>query len=163
MLAVMIIAAQAVQQAPAVPPTVTVIERSPRSEIVDFEISGIGSCLRQGSSVDLRRLWLLEQPTVVVDTPAGPLTVTAEGDKLRIAEAADEAGRRVYVWEIGYMFADERGNADVRLRLGVLDSVLVLYWRETYQHRMYRQGLFRIAGREIVPLCEGEGGITWSH
>ncbi|HEX8643883.1 MAG TPA: hypothetical protein VF702_08220 [Allosphingosinicella sp.] len=165
MLAIMIVAAQPAQQMPPVPPSMTVIERASAADAEgpDIVISEIGTCLRRGPPIDLRRLWLLENREVALDTPAGPLTVTVERDTLRIAEAAADGKRRVRIWEIGRMFEDERGRLDVQLSLGVLDSDLVLYWRETYRNRIYRQGLFRIPAGELVALCEGRGGITRLH
>jgi hypothetical protein len=165
MLAIMIMAAQPAVQAPPIPPSMTVIERpsSDDADGHDIVISEIGSCLRRGQPIDLRRLSLLESREVTVDSPAGPLWVTVQGDKLRIAEPAVGGSRRVRVWEIGSLFEDERGRLDVRLSLGVLDRDLVLYWRETYQNRIYRQGLFRILDGELVPLCEGRGGVTRRH
>ncbi len=56
------------------------------------------------------------------------------------------------------MVGPEGASADVELKLGLYEQQIVLYWRETYRHRIYRQGLFRFEGQALVPMCEGEGG-----
>lgn len=37
---------------------------------------------------------------------------------------------------------------------------LMIYWREAIENREYHQGLFRIEGAALKPLCEGVGGMT---
>jgi hypothetical protein len=49
---------------------------------------------------------------------------------------------------------------DVDLKFALVEGKFAVYWRETYQHRMYRQGLLKIDGEDLVKLCEGEGGIS---
>jgi hypothetical protein len=49
---------------------------------------------------------------------------------------------------------------DIQLKLVTFEGALALYWRETYLHRTYRQGLFEIQGMRASPLCEGAGGVT---
>jgi hypothetical protein len=39
----------------------------------------------------------------------------------------------------------------------------VLYWRETFQHRIYGQGLFRVVGQSLEPFCEGRAGVQASN
>jgi hypothetical protein len=54
------------------------------------------------------------------------------------------------------------GNIDIRLQFAFVEGRLSLYWRETYEHHSYRQGVFTIVGDDLVRLCEGEGGFDVS-
>ncbi|HKE94961.1 MAG TPA: hypothetical protein VKB34_11685 [Povalibacter sp.] len=52
---------------------------------------------------------------------------------------------------------------DIDLTLGLLDRAVVVYWRETYKHRTYKQGLFKVVDGELTLPCEGFGGVDVSH
>lgn len=59
-------------------------------------------------------------------------------------------------------------DIDIRLEFAFLNDQLFVYWAETYLHRTYRQGLFRIDAAadwpdRLTPYCEGEGGEWISH
>ena len=60
--------------------------------------------------------------------------------------------------DIGAVVARDGQDADVIITLGSYQGATVLYWRETFLHRQYRQGVFRINDSRLIPLCEGIGG-----
>lgn len=59
------------------------------------------------------------------------------------------------------LFPDE--DVDMELSFAVVDGELLLYWRETYRHRHYRQGFLRIVDDSLVEVCRGGGGVEMSH
>lgn len=175
MLAILLMVAQNIQPVPLLEPSMTIVSREPvvipdadvsrEPEVIrdaDFDLSP-GSCDGIEGPVDMKNLWLLQDREVKIKTPVGPLIVTVDRDKLKIAEK-DAGGREsVRVWEISRIFQDENERLDVQLSLGILERGLVVHWRETFQNRIYRQGVLRIDGRDVVLLCEGRGGFEVSH
>lgn len=133
--------AQAVQVAP-----------SPGSEMLELETLTPGTCLKSdGTHVDMR------------------LAVFGENEEVDILQGStrrrlrvDNAG--VYFWAgdhyyPAYMLISgaKGGDLDLNLKIVALDGEVFFYWRETYKHRSFRQGLLRIVGDNIVPFCEGMG------
>lgn len=119
----------------------------------------IGTCEGDGRSYNLRRLMLLENRTIEIDGPHGPLRVSIAEEYVQIHTAGPTPARAIYATNIGDT-ADPRSDLDVELKLGYFDGFLVVFWKETFHHRIYRQGLFRIAGESVMPLCTGRGGVT---
>lgn len=105
---------------------------------------------------------LLQNRVVDVESPSGPtrVSIVRQSIHMRMLNAPDET---TYVRDIGGAVKRGEEEPDLELTLGLLGQRLVLYWRETFQHRMYRQGLFSIEGHELKPLCEGRGGVYISH
>jgi hypothetical protein len=102
---------------------------------------------------------LLENHAVEVDGPQGPLRVSISGEYLLIDTTGPLPPRAVYATNISDA-VDPNADLDVELKLGYFEGTLVAFWKETFRHRMYRQGLLRILGETVTPLCEGRGGIT---
>ncbi len=87
-------------------------------------------------------------------------------------------GEHVYIGEAGQREAftyfsiatalSPTTDIDIRLGFALLGGEMFVYWQETYLHRMYRQGLFRIDSAadwpdRLTPYCAGEGGEWISH
>lgn len=119
----------------------------------------IGTCVAEGRSYDLHRLMLLENQAVEIDGPHGPLRVSIAEEYVQIHTADAAPARAVYATNIANA-VDPHSNLDVELKLGYFDGILVVFWKETFRHRIYRQGMFRIAGESVRPLCAGRGGVT---
>ena len=118
-----------------------------------------GTCESNGRSFDLRRLALLADPTIEIDGPDGALRVTLDGEIIRIDEIGDGSVTQVFATNIGSR-AEPNVDLDIKASLGYSNHRLVMYWKETYRHRIYRQRLFSIVNETIEPLCEGRGGVT---
>lgn len=118
----------------------------------------IGTCEAEGRSYNLHRLMLLENQAVDVDGPRGPLRVSIAEEYVQI-HTAGPAPAAVYATNIGEA-ADPDADLDVELKLGYFDGALVVFWKETFRYRIYRQGMFRISGESVTPLCAGRGGVT---
>lgn len=124
-----------------------------------------GTCLGPGGAVDLSRVMFLENQSILIDGPDGPLRVSIDGEDLLILQYAGSSREREYFNNIGYQ-VDPDDDLDVELKLALVKGALAVYWRETYRNRLYRQGLFGIDvnqlfkadGRALVSLCSGRGG-----
>lgn len=125
-----------------------------------LRLSPMNSCVSAGGPVDMSRLWFLENRSVDVLNRRIRLGRQSLG-----IELLDATPPRTHVYDIPWMVSEggEAGDPDIELKLVLLDGQLAVYWRETYQHRQYRQGLFRVEDSRLVPWCEGMGGIYTSH
>jgi len=119
----------------------------------------LGNCEGNGASFDLRRLMLIENRSIRMEGAHGELQVSVNREQVRIDAVRDGSAQPVYSTNIGYA-AEPHGDLDVELKLGYLDGAPIVYWKETFQNRIYRQGLFRIVGERVEQLCAGRGGIT---
>ena len=118
----------------------------------------LGSCRAQGRDIDLTRVDFLENRSIERESPNGPVRVEISVQSVSIELIGTQSNHPMIVHDIRR--AIEHGqDLDIDLKLGYLDRDLVLYWRETFQHRTYRQGLFTVSPPSLVPLCEGRGGL----
>lgn len=139
------------------------IQSGPVSNGVDF-----GSCRApDGPLIDLRRVSLLQNRQLELDSGTGRIRIVIEGQRFRLHRLASPDGETV-AGDIGGVVnrSNDEDTADVFVTIGLLDARPVLYWRETYQHRSFRQGLLNVDpvamnadwNRVLTPLCEGRGG-----
>jgi hypothetical protein len=125
-------------------------------------MSGIGSCAGNGRQVDLRHVAFLENRSIDFDQGQGMMRVSIEEETVYVRSLASGSTSPTNYYDIG-LTVQQNGDADVDLKLGLLDGELVIFWRETFQHRMYRQGLFRPEATRLTPICEGRGGFDRSE
>ncbi|HMG48123.1 MAG TPA: hypothetical protein VK614_11760 [Allosphingosinicella sp.] len=137
-------------QTPATPGVIMTDELRPAAD-------PIGTCERNGRSFDLHRMMVLEDRPVDFDGPDGPLRVSIRGENILFEEVGPNARHGHYYTDVDYEI-EPRDDLDIELKLAYFEGRLVLYWRETFQNRIYRQGLFSITGHEITALCSGQGG-----
>jgi hypothetical protein len=138
----------------------------------EFEfVTGLGSCLAPDRRpLDLRRVALLQNRELLLDSKNGRVRAVLEGQKVSLHIEGSPDDEHI-VRNIGDLVGGSEGRADVFLTLGFLDNRPVLYWRETYQHRSFRQGLLSISpeaaradwAQVLTPMCEGRGGVDTSH
>ena len=131
-----------------------------------------GSCVTPAKpSVDIRRVSFLLNRELVLKSRAGPLRIVLQEQHFRVYLENSRDGEG---WSTNIGERVGKGEpADVVLTLGYLDEKPVLYWRETFQHRSFRQGLIGISAevakadadwrRILTPICEGYGGSDESH
>lgn len=128
-------------------------------------LDAMGECVGGNGRIDLHRVMFLENRTLVVDGGTGPLRLRLEDETFYSEEIGERSERRTYINQIDAMVQPGE-NLDIELKFALVNNRLVLYWRETYQHRFYRQGLLTIEGRPLfggddqvmTPLCAGRGG-----
>lgn len=123
-----------------------------------LDLSGLGSCSTQNGFVDLRRVAFLENRSIDTESPTGTIRISVSEESVDIQSIGEGSNHRTFVHDLG----DQLGRGldiDIELKLGILEGNLVVYWRETFQHKSYRQGLFTVAPPNLMPLCEGRGGF----
>lgn len=117
---------------------------------------GLGNCEVRGNSVDLRRMIVHENRWLDAIGEHGRIRVRISGESVAFERL--EGDRSITSFNVGAILSDE-SDIDVELRLALVENQLSVYWRETFQNRIYRQGLFRIVGEELQRWCEGRGGV----
>lgn len=132
---------------------------------------GLGSCGKPGGGfIDLRTVVFSQDRELLLSSSIGRHRLLLVGQKFRFetSDSRDDDGHEF--GDVGHLVGEAGGQADLFLTLGSLEGHPVLYWRETYQHRLFRQGLFNISpgalkgmGSVLVPFCEGRGGGYTSH
>jgi hypothetical protein len=121
------------------------------------EVSAIGYCRSEGQITDLRRMMVLETQRLDIAGEQGrPIRVELEGESVRFERL--DGDRSSWSFNIGHI-ADSEEHLDVELKLARVENQLAVYWRETSQRRIYRQGLLRVVGDGLVRWCEGRGGV----
>src|SRR3954471_4065634 len=126
------------------------------------EVIRLGTCGTGSGQVDLTRVAFLENRSFDQASPNGPVRVILTEESVAIENIGSGSDHTTAVHDIALTVA-RGGDIDIDLKLGYLDRRLVVFWRETAQHRSYRQGLFAVAPPKLVPICEGRGGIDVSH
>lgn len=120
----------------------------------------LGNCRSSDAAVDLGRMMVLENERLEIDGEGGrPTRVALQGGSVRFEHLDGDRGS--YGFSIGDIVGGDE-PLDVELRLALAEGQLAIFWRETFQHRIYRQGLLKIVGGELVRWCEGRGGVTSS-
>lgn len=124
-----------------------------------------GSCQGSNGRVDMHRVIFLENRTLDVDGGTGPLRLRLDGEMFYSEEIGERSEHRTYFNRIDAVVQPGE-DLDIELKLALVSGRLVLYWRETYQHRFYRHGLLTLEGRALfgndeqvmTPMCVGRGG-----
>lgn len=122
-------------------------------------VAPAGTCVTSDGAVDLRRVLFLENRSIDISDHGTPRRVTLVRESVTVQNLVDQT---TLVHDLGSDIS-ATSDIDIQLRLILLDGNLGVYWRETYQHRRYRQGIFRIHGERLTSLCEGLGGANSSH
>ena len=103
-------------------------------------LAGVGNCTGERGSVEMSRIMFLENRMLEADMAGERILITLIGQRIRIESLPTNNAGTVYVVDIGDAVSIDEYTADVELRLAVLDNKPVLYWKETFMHRIYRQG-----------------------
>lgn len=125
----------------------------------------IGTCSGRAGDVDLRRIMFLENTALIIEGPDGPLEISYERENVIVTELAPESDKREFFSSIDHMVSPKE-DLDLELKLGHDGHQLLVYWRETFKNRIYRQGLLKVdasqlfkpSGSALTVMCEGRGG-----
>ena len=130
----------------------------PQIELKDIEQAG--SCKGAAGNLDMQEVMFLENRSIDWKFPTKKIRVWLDRDKLHTSDPADPSTGVTFLG-VNYLL---KGDPDIVLKLAVQDGRLLVYWRETFQHRVFRQGLFVVLedGR-LDGLCEGRAGHWQSH
>ena len=127
--------------------------------------STLGTCVGSAGEIDFQRIMFLENTSLVIDGSSGSVRISIDGESLIATEIATTSEGREYFSNIDSL-VDPNDDLDLLLKLAYSDKGLLVYWRETFRNRIYRQGLlrvnptefFRSANTGLTKLCEGRGG-----
>lgn len=122
----------------------------------EFEFSRRGTCQANELSVPMERVYLLEKRQEV--SPNGTRYVLS-GERVKIQPLDADAA---YFYKVDLMISPSE-DLDLSLDLAIYSGEFFIYWRQTYQDRIYRQGLLRWDNSILKPYCEGLGGVKTSH
>jgi hypothetical protein len=119
----------------------------------------MGNCLdSNGQPIGLRKLLFLENRSLVIEQN-GVFRIDLVGESIEILRTAPQADKGAYVTNLGYEVSPD-DDIDIESKFALLAGDLVVYWKETYQHRIYRQGLFRIESQGVRAVCQGKAGFN---
>lgn len=131
------------------------------SQSIDI-FDGIGACGDQVRRVDMRRVAFLENQSIDLGTGSTQMRIRIEGEKAYTQAIGTNINQPTHIHNVA-LDVQRNGDIDIQLKLAILDGQLLIYWRETFQHRMYRHGLLRPELTRLVPVCEGRGGFNSSE
>ena len=118
-----------------------------------------GSCATaNGGGVDLDRAMFLENRTIDIGNGAQRRRLRVDAETFYIEDLWTRTPSTQYI-----DVEEEIGDGvprDIELKFVNIGGELALYWRETYQHQQYHQGVFRIGADSLAPWCRGIGGFT---
>jgi hypothetical protein len=115
----------------------------------------LGSCRSNSEYINLGRVMFLKNEVIDLKDTNGLVRVALDRQKVRMQRVKLGVVQETVIVNVGNIIS---GDPDIILTLGMLDDQPVLYWKETFLHRSYRQGVFKILGQSLVPLCQGMGG-----
>lgn len=131
-------------------------EKAPLLTVPDTEESAVvGSCKTiDGRSINLNRALIIE-PVKINFGDEYRIQISGE----RIHFHRDNRDKIVDAQDV----INKEQDLDILLKFAVMKGKLLIYWKETYRHRSYRQGLIEIKEDELEAICEGTGGLDRSH
>lgn len=127
----------------------------------DINLNSEGACRsKDGQSFDMRNLRHISNESIKMPVNDSEFILSINSDILIVVEVGLEDVRHIF--NIKYS-ASEGEKLDVIVTFAELDHEDFVYWKESYVNRIYRHGLFKFDGDDLVPVCSGSGGIEVSH
>jgi hypothetical protein len=122
-----------------------------------------GTCIGKSEDVYLNEALFVQNPIVKIRTESGFELLRFIRVELEVRRF-DSNGKLLDSYKINLRnevlnLNRKLKNVDIDLSFIWIQNELGVYWRETYQQRPYLQGVFRIAGKSLVSLCQGSGGF----
>ena len=125
-----------------------------------FELQEDSRCTSaSGEVTDVRDVLFLRDTTIPVSAGFSPRQISVDRQTVFVGDSEAEG---MHIFDVGPRISGDDA-LDVELSLGLLRGGVVIHWRETFQHRRYRQGLLHMVGDDLVSMCEGISGITETH
>lgn len=125
-----------------------------------FELREDSRCTSSSGEVtDLRDVVFLRDTTIPAAAGFSPRQISLDRQTVLVGDSEAEG---LHIFDVSPRISGDSG-LDVELSLGLLRGGVVIHWRETFQHRRYRQGLLHIVGDDLVSICEGVSGIMVTH
>lgn len=129
------------------------------SQLSSIEFSVDGYCKTNGGkSYEMELVRHINNESIQTRVGSAEFILSLELDNLKAVELGNPDEE--WIANIAdFLHTDYR--PDVVISFAELDHEDFVYWRESYVHRTYRQGLFKFNGKTIVPVCTGVGGVTY--
>lgn len=121
-----------------------------------------GHCIGKNKTIDIGKTAYLENKQILWTNEKKSFLVSLHDETVRVEPIKSLLPSPVHIYNIGHLVSP-KSDIDIRLKLALIDNELYIYWRETFEHRSYRQGMFHVSGEKLTPLCEGTGGLDRSH
>lgn len=121
----------------------------------------LGSCSSGERRIDMQRVMFLENRTLLT-SESQPRLIEVRRETATI-EMEDREGALTTSYVPIDALIDDEADLDLELKLVVFEGEVMVFWKETFQNRIYRQGLVKLIGQDFVPVCEGQGGSEVSH
>ena len=116
----------------------------------------LGYCAGTRGSWDPAKLLIVENQSMPL--PRSMIVAEMNGESVIYRHLPEN---NLTIFDIDAL-ADPNADLDIIIRLALYDGNAAIYWKETYQHRSYRQGIILLGDRPQV-FCEGRGGADSSH
>jgi len=131
-------------------------------ELIATQLGPLGNCeTPEGQQIAMGDILFIENRDIPLDGGDRTTRASIRGQYLDIVRDGEQGvvtRRRMIEEEV-----DFGTDLDLELKFVLIDGAIGLYWRETFQHRVHRQGLFRITGERLSKICEGHRGISVDH
>lgn len=126
------------------------------------ELLNYGSCRYVNGMVDLSEVLYLQNTSLNHFGDNASKKLSLNGGEVIVQTGED--GRKL-VFSITEFIEENYKliNPDIDLSFVIVKNELSIYWKETFLHRTYRQGIVRIQKNSIVAMCDGVGGVESSH
>ena len=124
-----------------------------------------GYCKTKSTFIDLNDYFFLKERKIELNKGINEKTLEIEGEKIYISKIDKKSNERLTAVYAVDERIEDRADLDIDLTLAFtpkLDDVVV-YWRETFKYKSYRQGLVKISKDNIQLICEGRGGVDSTH
>jgi hypothetical protein len=121
-----------------------------------------GYCAAEAKKIDIKNLMFLKNTEIRLSLNPGYALIGIEGESLRI-EKHNNSGSLVDTKIIDVdksvlAHAKQTGDIDIEMSFVLLDGSIAVFWKETFMHQSYRQGIFKLENDNLQWVCEGTAG-----
>lgn len=141
----------------------------------------LGTCQKDKENFYLNEAFFISNNILKMRLDQGFILIEKSRDSIRI-ETYDAGGKpvgysRTNISSLLNNLDKKNHNLDIRLSFVYIGGNLGVYWRETFENRPFKQGIFTFGDKwltrierdlqnvelELKPLCHGSGGVFSSH
>lgn len=134
----------------------TILANTQTGTIPRPTLNPFGSCEKNGNSLDLSQALIIENSFAWFGEPSDRIYVEISNETVLIGRDSRDT---VQPFELDENISPQE-DIDISINVALWQGKPAVYWRENYQHRLYRQGVFLIERGNLVVLCEGLGGVS---
>lgn len=131
------------------------LRESLREQISQNYTNGI--CLAKSGKVSLQEINFIQGNKIYLNGWSGWKYALTSGPNVILGDGKKELVINVRI------LIDERQPQDVQLSLAMKQNEPIIFWREPFLNRSYKQGVLKITQDGLDEYCFGGGGIDSSH